>query len=151
LPYAPRPAVDSVVSIALYCEGDDEPRIVERLVPADSDPATAAFEQLLIGVTPEEHHVGLQSAFTSYTAGQFNSVIVGRDGVLVIDLTPGFVSTNNFSTSNGALLVLQQIEATFFAVREVSGIEFTVDGNRWCGWESGPCSDVPRPFIGRGD
>jgi hypothetical protein len=150
-PYAPRSEADSVVSIALYCESDDESQMVERLVPTGGDQIAAAFEQLLIGVTPEEHQAGLRSPFTSYTAGQFNSVTVESDGVVILDLTPGFVSTNNFSTSSLSLLVLQQIEVTLFAIPEVAGIEFTVDGDRWCGWESGPCSAVPWPFIGRGE
>ena len=65
-----------------------------------------------------------------------------------VDLTTTFVQTNNFSTSNLSALVLGQIEATVFQFSEVSGIDFSVDGTRWCGWEAS-CDDAPTPLVSR--
>lgn len=79
----------------------------------------------------------------------FDDVNVGADGVVVIHLGPGFVTASNFSTSFMSAQVFDQIATTLFAVPEVAGVEFTFDGQRWCGWEAGPCEAVPRPVIPR--
>jgi spore germination protein GerM len=108
----------------------------------------AALVQLFIGVTPSEAEAGLHSAFYSGTADSLRGVTV-QDGVATVDLTEGFELTNNFSTTNLSSVVLSQIAATAFALPEVAGVEFRIDGERWCGWESGPCGDVPAPFLVR--
>jgi spore germination protein GerM len=118
-------------------------------VSADGDQLIALVEQLLLGVTPDEAAAGLHSSFSPYTAGQFDDVQMGTDGVVVVDLGPGFVTANNFSTSTMSGQVFDQIATTLFVVPEVTGIEFTFDGRRWCGWEAGPCESVPQPLIAR--
>jgi hypothetical protein len=120
-----------------------------RVVPADADQLTAIVEQLFLGVTSEEAEAGLQSGFSPYTAGQFDDVRVGVDGVVVVDLGPGFVTATNFSTSFMSGQVLDQIAASMFAVADVTGVEFTFEGRRWCGWEAGPCQSMPQPLIAR--
>jgi hypothetical protein len=86
-------------------------------------------------VTPDEDRAGLSSAFSSYTAGQFRSVSI-EDGVAIVELTDGFVRTNNFSTSNLGAIVGLQMETTVFQFPNIDGIDFRLNGERWCGWEA---------------
>lgn len=144
-----REGFDRVVQVALVCEYSGELQLVDRVVSVDADQMTAIVEQLFLGVTAEETEAGLQSSFSPYTAGQFDEVRVGTDGVVVVDLGPGFVTANNFSTSFMSGQVFDQIAASMFAVADVTGVEFTFDGRRWCGWEAGPCPSVPQPLIAR--
>lgn len=124
-----------------------EVQFLDRVVPDDGAALRAALTQLLLGVTPAEWNAGFRSAFSSQTAGQLRSVAI-RDGVAVLDLTAGFVATNNFSTSNLGGVVMSQIEATVFQFPEVMGIEFRVEGERWCGWET-TCQGAPSPLRDR--
>jgi spore germination protein GerM len=140
---------DRVVQVALVCEHDGELQLVDRVVSRENDQLTAIVEQLFLGTTPEEATAGLHSSFSPHTAGQFDEVRIGADGEVVIDLGPGFITANNFSTSFMSGQVFDQIAQTMFAVPEVAGVEFTFDGQRWCGWEAGPCESVPRPVIAR--
>ena len=103
--------------------------------------------QLLIGVTPAEWNVGLRSAFSFHTAGQLRSVAID-DGVAVLDLTEGFGTTPNFSTTNLAGVVLTQIEATVFQFPDIVGLDFRIEGERWCGWET-TCDGAPTPLRSR--
>ncbi len=144
-----REGFDRVVQVALVCEYNGGLELVDRVVSADADQLTAIVEQLFLGVTSDEAEAGLQSSFSPYTAGQFDDVRVGADGVVVVDLGPGFVTANNFSTSFMSGQVFDQIAASRFAVADVTGVEFTFDGRRWCGWEAGPCQSVPQPLIAR--
>ena len=79
----------------------------------------------------------------------FGEARIGDDGVVVDDLGPGFVAASDLSTSFMSGQVFDQIAATVFTVPEVAGVEFTFNGQRWCGWEVGPCESVPRPVIPR--
>lgn len=135
------PELDATVKVFLFCNGGVMPvalHAVERLVPNDGAPLQAAITQLLLGVTPEEADVGLQSAFSAYTAGTLRGATV-RSGVATLDLSAGFESTNNFSTTNLSGVVLSQIEATVFQFPEITSIAFEIDGKKWCGWEAGDC------------
>jgi spore germination protein GerM len=96
--------------------------------------------QLLLGLTPEEASAGMQSAFSAYTAGTIRGVVV-ENGVATLDLTKGFELTNNFSTTNLSGIVLGQISATVLQFPEITKVEHTIEGKRWCGWESGDCPD----------
>lgn len=145
-----RPDRDTTVSIALLCATDDEIRMVERIVPTEPGSPEAVIQQLLSGVTPAEHAAGLRSSFSSYTAGQFHSVRVTGNNVVIVDFTSGFVGTNNFSTSHLSMTVFRQITESLLVDPDVSGIDFEVDSVRWCGWESGPCDAFPIPLISRG-
>ncbi len=145
----PRPDIDSSVSIALYCGDESELRLVDRVVAASDDPVKATVEKLLLGVTPHEAQVGMVSMFSRYTAGQFNSAQIDSTGMVTIDLALAFIRTNNFSTSGGGMAVFEQLSKSLFAVPAVSGIELSVDGERWCGWETGPCDQFPTPLIAR--
>ncbi|MGH9021860.1 MAG: GerMN domain-containing protein [Acidimicrobiia bacterium] len=120
---------------------------IDRVVPNDGAPLRSAMTQLLLGVTPEEASAGLQSAFSAYTAGTLRGVTV-RSGVATLDLTAGFESTNNFSTSNLSGVVLSQIEATVFQFPEITGIDFAIEGERWCLWEN-TCDDATFPLLSR--
>jgi spore germination protein GerM len=131
------------VKVFLFCndEGGVMPvdlHPVDRVVPNDGEPLRAALTQLLLGVTPAEAQAGLGSAFSSFTAGGLRGVTV-RSGIARLDLTTGFETTNNFSTTNMSGVVLSQIEATVFQFPNIQGIEFTIEGQRWCGWEAGDC------------
>lgn len=149
-PFGPRIGLDMTVRVALFCGPGLMPlsdlRLVERVVPDDGAPLAAALSQLLLGVTPEEASAGLGSAFSAYTAGLDLSIEV-HDGVAIIDLTDGFVQTNNFSTTNLAGVVGRQIEATVYQFPDISGIDFRLNGERWCGWES-TCGDGEPTPIG---
>lgn len=146
-----RAGFDTAVLIALPCGAPLMPLenlvLVERVVPDDGEPLAAAIGQLLLGVTPAEAEAGLISAFSSYTAGEMNSVDV-VDGVAIIDVTRAFLQTNNFSTSNLSGVVQRQIAATVFQFAGIDAIELTVDGSRFCGWEQ-TCEDAPGPFGDR--
>jgi spore germination protein GerM len=95
-------------------------------------------------VTPGEADAGFGSAFSSYTAGGLRGASI-EGGVATLDLTTGFVATNNFSTSTLATIVMSQIEATVFQFDDLTGLELTVDGERWCGWEA-TCHGQPVPL-----
>lgn len=147
-PAAERPRtaeLDTTVKVFLFCNGGVMPvdlHPVERVVPNDGAPLRAAMTQLLLGVTPAEASAGLQSAFSAYTAGTLRGVTV-RSGVATLDLTEGFESTNNFSTTNLSGVVLSQIRATVFQFPEITSVEFAIEGKRWCGWEAGDCDQAP--------
>lgn len=143
------PELDTTVKVFLFCNGGVMPvdlHPVDRVVPNDGAPLRAAIGQLLVGVTPAEANAGLQSAFSAYTAGALRGVTV-RSGVATLDLTAGFESTNNFSTTNLSGVVLSQIEATVFQFPDITSLEFEIEGERWCGWEAGDCG--PKPPIER--
>lgn len=74
-----------------------------------------------------------------------------ENGVATLDLSASFESTNNFSTTNLGGIVMTQIMATVFQYPDITGIEFEIDGERWCGWETVPCEEVPVPLYGRAD
>lgn len=143
--------VQQVVDVFLFCgpgmATDLDLRAVARVVPSDPAPLEAAITQLLIGATPDETAAGLASGFSAHTAGTLRSASV-VDGIAVLDFTTGFVHTNNFSTSNLSAVVMRQIEATVFEFAEVDGLEFRVDGERWCGWEN-ICDAAPYPLRRR--
>lgn len=123
-------------------------RAVERIVPDDGVPLRAALIQLMLGVTPVESSAGLVSAFSSYTAGQLRTATV-ENGVATLDLSAGFEETNNFSTTTMAGAVMSQFKTTVFQFPDIGGIEFEIDGKRWCGWEAPPCNEVPVPLLSR--
>jgi hypothetical protein len=88
----------------------------------------------------------LGSAFSSSTGGGLRQATV-ESGIARLDFTAGFEATNNFSTTNLAGVVRSQIEATVFQFPAVHGIEFAIEGRRWCGWEAGDCG--PGPVLKR--
>lgn len=131
----------------LFCKSDGgvmpvELHPVDRVVPADGQPLRGALTQLLLGATPAEDDVGLGSAFSASTAAGLRGVTVGS-GIARLDFTAGFEAANNFSTTNLAGVVFSQIEATVFQFPHIHGIEFAIDGRRWCGWEAGDCNSGP--------
>lgn len=71
-----------------------------------------------------------------------------EDGIATLDLTAGFGSTSNFSTSAASAAVMAQIEATVFQFSEITGLEFKIEGERWCGWEN-TCDEAPVPLRPR--
>jgi spore germination protein GerM len=147
---AGRPELDVAVKVFLYCNESAVPVVlhpVTRVVPNDGEPLRAAITQLLLGVTPDEASAGMQSAFGAYTAGTLRRATI-KSGVATLDFTAGFERTNNFSTSHLSGLVLSQIEATVFQFPEITGIEYAIEGKRWCGWESGDCI-APVPLVRR--
>ena len=142
-----RPGLDATVKVFLFCKSNGgvmpvELHSSERVVPDDGAPLRAALTQLLLGVTPAEDEAGLASAFSSFTAGGLRGVTV-KSGIARLDLTAGFESTTNFSASNLAGVVFSQIEAAVFQFLDVQGIEFAIEGQRWCGWEVGDCGPGP--------
>ena len=146
-----RPGLDTTVKVFLFCKSNGgvmpvELQSADRVVPDDGAPLRAALTQLLLGVTPSEDEAGLASAFSSSTAGGLRGVTV-KSGIARLDLTAGFESTTNFSTTNLAGVVLSQIEMTVFQFPDIQGIEFAIEGQRWCGWEAGDCG--PRPVLER--
>ena len=122
-------------------------RAVDRVVPDDGAPLRAALNQLLTGVTPHEAAEGLGSAFSTFTADQLLGVTL-EDGIARLDFTSGFESTNNFSTSNLSGVVMSQIAETVFQFDEVTGLDFSIEGERWCGWEN-ICDEQPVPLVER--
>lgn len=145
-----RPEVDEVVTVFVFCGPGVVPvdlHAANRVVPADGAPLRAAVTQLLLGVTPAEAAEGLRSAFSSYTAGTLVGVNL-EAGVATLNFTSGFVETNNFGTTNLTGIVLSQIDATVFQFPEVQGIEFEVEGERWCGWEA-TCEQTAFPLRTR--
>ena len=117
------------------------------MVPADGAPLSAALTQLLIGVTPDEAAVGMTSAFSAYTAGTLRDVVI-ESGVATLDFAAGFAAAPNLSTSSASEVVVRQIEATVFQFPEVIGIEFAIEGERWCLWEN-TCEGAPTPLLSR--
>jgi spore germination protein GerM len=145
-----RERLDAVATVFLVCaDGSPDPNLrpAHRAVPSDGPPLRSALTQLFIGVTPDEAAAGLRSMFSPYTAGTLDDVTVA-DGVATLSWTQVFEVANNFSTSAGSLLVMSEIEATVFEFPEVTGIEFTVEGERWCGWET-TCDAAPFPLRSR--
>lgn len=148
-PELQRPELDTTVKVFLFCNGGVMPvdlHPATRVVPNDGAPLRAAMTQLLLGVTPAEASAGMQSAFSAYTADTLRGVTV-KSGVATVDLTRGFERTNNFSTTNLSGVVFSQIEATVLQFPDIQGIEFAIDGRRWCGWEAG--DDCPAPLFER--
>lgn len=72
----------------------------------------------------------MNSAFSSYTAGTLREVTL-ESGVATLDLTSGFAATNNFSTSNMSVVVLNQLQETVFQFPEIDAIEIEIGGERW--------------------
>lgn len=61
---------------------------------------------------------------------------------------PGGCS-NNFGTTTRGGMVISQLKATVFQFPDISGLEMEIEGERWCGWEGPPCTEVPIPMPGR--
>ena len=146
-----RPGLDTTVKVFMFCKSNGgvmpvELHAADRVVPNDGAPLRAALTQLLLGVTPAEDTAGLASAFDSFTAGGLRGITV-KAGIARLDLTAGFEATANFSTTNLAGVVLSQIEATVFQFPDINGIDFAIEGQRWCGWEVGDCG--PDPVVKR--
>lgn len=78
-----------------------------------------------------------------FTAGTLRGVAI-EDGVATIDLAAGFETTNNFGTTHLSGVVYSQIDATVFQFTEITGIEFEIEGERWCGFENSARAH-PRP------
>lgn len=149
-----RPGLERTITVFLFCGSDgleftpDLLRPVERVVPEDGAPLRAAVTQLLVGVTPKEAAAGLSSSFSTYTVGQLRSATI-ENRIATLDLTGGFRDTNNYSASTASMFVMGQITATVFHFPEIDGLEFKIDGERWCGWEN-PCQGgVPVPLVTR--
>jgi len=146
------PETHQVVEVALICgDGvrDLDLRTVPRVVLADGRPLNAAVTQLLSGATAEETESGYQSVFSSATADGLRSATI-EGGVAILDLTAGFERTNNFSTSAASAIVMSQIEATVFQFPNITGLDFRIEGERWCGWEN-TCDGTPYPLRTRSD
>lgn len=146
-----RPGLDTTVKVFLFCKSNGgvlpvELHSADRVVPNDGAPLRAALTQLLLGVTPAEDTAGLESAFSSFTAGGLRGV-TAKAGIARLDLTAGFEATTNFSTSNLAGVVFSQIEATVFQFPDIHGIDLAIEGEPWCGWEVGDCG--PGPLLKR--
>lgn len=108
----------------------------------------AALTQLLVGVTPKESAAGFRSSFSTYTAGQLRSVTI-QSRMATLELTAGFRDAGNYSATTASTFVVGQIKETVFHFPDVDGLEFTIEGERWCGWEN-PCEgDVPVPLFAR--
>lgn len=123
-----REELDTTVSVFVFCGDGATPldmRSVDRVVPDDGAP-------LRVLVLHRRHLA---------EGGRR-----GRCGTL--DLTRGFATTNNFSTSYMSAVVTQQISETVFQFPEISGLEFTIEGERWCGWEA-TCDDAEVPLLSR--
>lgn len=103
--------------------------------------------QLLLGVTPQESAAGLQSAFSTYTAGQVQGAKIDNR-IATVEFTSQFERTPNFSATAANSVVMGQIRATVFQFPDVDGLEFKIDGTRWCGWEN-VCLNEPIPYITR--
>lgn len=117
-------------------------------MPEDGAPLRAAVTQLLVGVTPKEAAAGFSSSFSTYTVGQLRSATI-ENRIATLDLTGGFRDTNNYGTGTASMFVMAQIRATVFHFPEIDGLEFKIDGERWCGWEN-PCEGgVPVPLVTR--
>lgn len=57
---------------------------------------------------------------------------------MTLDLTASLDQFDNASTTGVSTAAIAQIHATVFQFDGVTGIEYLVDGERWCGWEN-PC------------
>ncbi len=145
-----RPEFDRIVTVFLFCGRGVYPVdlvAVDRVVPDDGAPLRAAINQLLIGEAPAEAAAGLSSAFSSFTASQVRGATI-ENGIATLDFTSGFETTNNFGTTNLSSVVYSQLDATVFQFDEITGLEFEVEGQRWCGWEN-ICDDEPVPLRER--
>ena len=116
-------------------------------MPKDGAPLRAAMTQLLLGVTPDESAAGLQSAFSTYTAGQIRTATIDNR-IATVEFTTQFEWTPNFSAAAANSFVMGQIEATVFQFPDVDGLKFKIDGTRWCGWEN-VCLHEPIPHRTR--
>lgn len=144
------PETQQVVEVALICSDGAayfDLRAVPRVVPADGRPLTAAVTQLLSGTTAEEAESGFESQFSSATAGTLQSAAID-DGVAILALTAGFAGTPNFSASSASQRVMSQIEATVFRFPNITGLDFRIEGERWCWWEN-TCDGTPYPLRTR--
>ncbi|MGH9012068.1 MAG: GerMN domain-containing protein, partial [Acidimicrobiia bacterium] len=131
---------DTTVKVFLYCNSSGgvmpvQLRPADRVVPDDGEPLRAALTQLLLGVTPAEEDAGLGSAFSSSTAGGLRGVTV-RSGIARLDLTAGFESTNNFSTTNhlrepGVVYRVRLPDGEPERVTDGHGASVSPDGRRW--------------------
>jgi spore germination protein GerM len=101
-----------------------------------------------VGVTPKESDAGFSSAFSTYTAGQLRSATI-ENRIATLELTAGFRDTSNYSATGASMAIMQQLEATVFHFPDIDGLEFEIDGERWCFWEN-PCeAGVPVPLFER--
>ena len=138
-PPAPEPGAEGVmVTIYEICDatsgmGD---RVLAGLVPVERmsaatvAPLRSALEALLAGPTPEESAAGLSSWFSTSTADTLIGLSLDEGGLAMIDLDGDTIAgIDNVSTTTGGDFFRGQLYGTAFALEEISGVGFSLDGS----------------------
>ncbi|HEV2809518.1 MAG TPA: Gmad2 immunoglobulin-like domain-containing protein [Acidimicrobiales bacterium] len=119
---------------------------VTRSVPVTAGVLRASLEELLAGPTEKEQADGLQSWFSTETAGLLDGVTV-ETGSAVVNLGDFRAIIPNASTSAGSEILLSQLNATVFQFPTVSSVEYRVDDNcdAFYEWLQRGCEVIERP------
>lgn len=152
----PRPELDQVVTVLLYCDGSgdgadpdtSELVAVRRVVPADRAPIDATLQQLFLGETSADSAAGLHGIGGPYLGATYIETRVAS-GVATVHLRESFTWENNLGTATASAFAYYQLEANIFQFDEITGLEYIVGGERWCGFENFCEPEAPYPYFTR--
>ncbi|MCP3938196.1 MAG: GerMN domain-containing protein [Actinomycetia bacterium] len=117
----------------------------EREVEPTS-PIRSALDELVAGPTGDEAGSGVNSMFSSATAGSVRSINL-TDGLLIVDFDDFRQLMPNATSSCGSGSLLAQLHATVFQFREVERVRYEIEGrcetffDDWLPWS---CAELDR-------
>lgn len=141
------PGYNVSVAVLVYfsCPDVPPPSVAAVVRPAD---ANARLEEALVhlvrGPTGDERARGYTSWFSSETAGMLESVSV-EDGHVIASFRDLRPIIPNASTSNGARMLLAELNATVLQFDDVQSVEYRLEGSCdafWTWLQSGSCQIV---------
>jgi hypothetical protein len=125
---------DGVATVQIVFSCGEAPAGTWRPLTAGvADTMRFALEALIEGPTPAEEEMGLNSFFSSATAGMLNHVRVA-DGVAYIDFQDFSGIIPNASTSAGSRELIDQIAGTVFQFDSVREMELSFNGSCEAFW-----------------
>lgn len=128
---APPPG-ETTVQVVFSC--DEEPVGTWRAVPVGTaDTLGFALDALLRGPTATERAAGLDSFFSTETAGMLNRAVV-RDDIAYVDLRDFSGIIPNASSSAGSAMLLDQLAGTIFQFDAIREAEISFDGDCAAFW-----------------
>ena len=152
-----RHAVIATCLLLAACDAPDPPRADDSAAdttitagpdtasPAPAQPAATAsqpaaalrtaLEDMLQGPTAAERSAGAESWFSPATAGALRSVDVDSTGHATIDFRDLRPLIPNASSSAGSALLLDELNATVFAVPAIRSAEYRMEASCDAFWE----------------
>jgi hypothetical protein len=122
------PAGEMVVTVFYSCDVDAVPVPTYRLYPTTTALLRTALDELVAGPSSAERAAGLQSWFSSLTAGMVRRVTLSS-GSATVDFGDMRSVIPNASTSAGSRLLLSQLDATVFQFPTVTSVFYRIDGS----------------------